>query len=284
MKIGMFMIVWTTQVTSEHEPIIKDLAETGYDGIEVPLFAGTTEDYKAVGKMLDQYNMGSTAVAVIPDESCSPVGPEASQRRAAVEHLSRCIECAAAMGSDAIGGPLAQPLGHFTNEPPTEDERKRAAEVHHEVAEVAAKHNITLCVEPINRFENYMITTMDQAADAVRRVDHPNFQAMYDSFHANIEERDPLDAIRRHGDILKHVHVSENDRGIPGRGHIDFDGLFRTLHEVNYDGWLTIEAFGRVNQEIIAATRVWRDLYDDPVRLYTEGYRTIHDGWQRTAK
>jgi D-psicose/D-tagatose/L-ribulose 3-epimerase len=68
---------------------------------------------------------------------------------------------------------------------------------------------------------------------------------MYDTFHANIEEKHPIEAIgaiRRH---LSHVHIAENDRGTPGRGHIDFAAAFRALKGSGYDGWLTIEAFGR---------------------------------------
>jgi D-psicose/D-tagatose/L-ribulose 3-epimerase len=283
MKIGIFMILWTAHVTEEHEPILEKLAETGYDGVEIPLFEGDVDEYEKLGKLLKKHGLGSTGVAVMPDEAHSPVSPDANNRGGAVEHLTRSLECAAALGADAVAGPLQQPLGAFTGEGPTEDEKKRAAEVHREAAEVAAKHNVMMCVEPINRFENYMITTMAQAAEAVQRVNHPNFTSMYDSFHANIEEQQPAESVRKHGNIIGHVHISENDRGIPGRGHIDFPELFRALHEINYDGWLTIEAFGRVNKEILAATRIWRDLYESPEALYTEGYQLIRDLWNKTG-
>jgi D-psicose/D-tagatose/L-ribulose 3-epimerase len=102
---------------------------------------------------------------------------------------------------------------------------------------------------------------------------------MYDTFHANIEEKDPIAAIKTLGRHLFQVHVSENDRGTPGRGHIDFKAVFRKLKAEGFDRWITIESFGRALPELAAATRVWRDLAPTPTQVYREGYRLIRDGW-----
>jgi D-psicose/D-tagatose/L-ribulose 3-epimerase len=113
-------------------------------------------------------------------------------------------------------------------------------------------------------------------------VDHPNVLGMYDTFHANIEEKDPIGAIAAIASHrLGHVHVSENDRGTPGKGHIDFAATFAALRATGYDGWITIEAFGRSLPALAAATRVWRDLSASPQEVYVEGFRTIRDGWDR---
>lgn len=112
-------------------------------------------------------------------------------------------------------------------------------------------------------------------------VDHPAIQGMYDTFHANIEETDPIGAIKEIRPHLIHVHISENDRGAPGRGHVPWAATFKALKTSGYDGWLTIEAFGRGLPELAAATRVWRDFAESPEAIYREGFRTIKNGWRR---
>jgi D-psicose/D-tagatose/L-ribulose 3-epimerase len=121
---------------------------------------------------------------------------------------------------------------------------------------------------------------MTDLAAYLDAVGHPNVSGMYDTFHANIEEKDPIMAIADVRHHLSHVHISENDRGTPGRGHIDFPATFRALKGSGYDGWLTIEAFGRALPPLAAATRVWRDFFPSPTEVYREGYRVIHNGWK----
>jgi D-psicose/D-tagatose/L-ribulose 3-epimerase len=104
---------------------------------------------------------------------------------------------------------------------------------------------------------------------------------MYDTFHANIEEKEPVGSIARFAKAVEHVHISENDRGTPGRGHVDFAGVFKGLKAIGYDGWLTIEAFGRGLKELAAATKVWRDFFPDPKQVYEEGFVVIRDGWAK---
>jgi D-psicose/D-tagatose/L-ribulose 3-epimerase len=111
----------------------------------------------------------------------------------------------------------------------------------------------------------------------------PNFKAMFDTFHANIEEADLAASIRTHRGIITHVHISENNRGVPGRGHVDWKGVFRTLRSTGYDNWLTIEAFGRVLPAFAAATRIWRDIFESPEALYTDGIKFIRAQWDAAA-
>ena len=114
-------------------------------------------------------------------------------------------------------------------------------------------------------------------------VEHPAVQGMYDTFHANIEETDPIKAIRTIRRHMIHVHISENDRGIPGKGHIDWPATYRALRAAKYDGWLTIEAFGRSLPALAAATRVWRDFFPNPESVYRQGIKNIRKGWAQAA-
>jgi D-psicose/D-tagatose/L-ribulose 3-epimerase len=136
-------------------------------------------------------------------------------------------------------------------------------------------------LEPLNRFEAHLLNTVEQSVRYAQRVNDPGFGILYDTFHANIEEKDPIAALRQlHATgRLRHIHISENDRGTPGRGHAKIRETIVALKELGYDDWLTIEAFGRGVPELAAATRVWRDFFLDPEQVYTEGYRLIRESW-----
>ncbi len=279
MKIGFCMLLWTTGVTEAHRPILEDLKATGYDGVEIPIFDGSPDDFSALGKMLDEIGLGRTGISVIPTEDKNPLSEDAGARQAAVDYLNYCIDCTAALGASAIGGPLHQTLGHFSGTGPTDEERARARDVHRAVGEHAQANSVTIALEAVNRFETYFVTTMDQLSAYVASVDHPNIQAMYDTFHANIEETDPVAAFTRNAGCVRHVHISENDRGVPGRGHVPWAETFKAIKASGYDGWLTIESFGRGLPELAAATRVWRDFAESPEAVYKDGYTHIRNGW-----
>jgi D-psicose/D-tagatose/L-ribulose 3-epimerase len=140
---------------------------------------------------------------------------------------------------------------------------------------------VKLVIEAVNRFETYFVNTMHDLAAYLDLVDHPAVTGMYDTFHANIEEADPIAAFTRNKRHLSYVHISENDRGVPGRGHVPWADTFKAIKRSGYDGWLTIEAFGRGLPELAAATRVWRDFSEGPDAVYREGFRTIREGWDR---
>ena len=279
MKIGFCMLLWTTSVDESHKPIIEDIKATGYDGVEVPMFDGTPDDYAAIGKMLDGLGLERTAVSIVPTLEQNPLSAEAADRTRAVEYLKWVVDCTAALGADGVGGPLHQTLGHFSGKGPTDDERAGAREIHREVGDYAQANGVIIALEAVNRFESYFVTTMSELCAYTRSVNHPAIKAMYDTFHANLEEADPVAAYTRNAADVVHVHISENDRGVPGRGHVPWAETFRAIKASGYDNWLTIEAFGRTLPDLAAATRVWRDFAESPKAYYRDGYRCIRDGW-----
>jgi D-psicose/D-tagatose/L-ribulose 3-epimerase len=277
-KIGFSALLWTTGVSSKDAKILKDLKKIGYDGVEVPIFAGKPKDFAKLGLMLDDIGLERTSITVIP-RGKDPLSPDRKERAAAADHQKWVVDCSAAMGSAAIGGPLTQPLGHFTEKPPTDTERKRCRDVHRIVGDYAREHGVTLVIEAVNRFETYFANTMDDLGRYLDMVDHPNVKAMYDTFHANIEETDPIAAYTRNVRHVAYIHISENDRGVPGRGHVPWKETFKAIKKSGYDGWLTIESFGRGLPELAAATRVWRDFAESPEAVYRDGYKFIRKNW-----
>jgi D-psicose/D-tagatose/L-ribulose 3-epimerase len=278
MKTGMNLLLWTTHVTEEHFPIIAKLKKAGFDGVEIPIFEGDVDHYKRVRKELDNLGLACTTVGLMTPEA-NPISPEANLREAAVERFKRLLEWTATLKGEIMAGPFHSPLGVFSGAGPTEEEKKRAADVLHQAAEIARSARVTLAIEYLNRFECYFLTTAADTRALVKRVNHPNFRMMYDTFHANIEEKNIADAIAGVADSFVHVHISENDRGTPGTGHVQWDETFRALRKAKYDNWLVIESFGRALPALAAATKVWRDLFPAAEEVYTQGLRFMKEKW-----
>ena len=279
MKVGMNLLLWTAFVTEEHFPILEKIKKTGYDGVEIPLFDGDAEHYKKIKKELDNLGLGCTAVTVVNAET-NPISPDASIRKAALDRIKWALDMTSVMGGDLLAGPYHSALGVFSGQPPTADERKRAVEVLTQAADHAQKVNVKIAIEYLNRFECYFLTNAMDAKNLVREINHPYFGTMYDTFHANIEEKNISQAIASMEDTYIHVHISENDRGTPGSGHVHWDETFKALRKAKYDGWLTIEAFGRALPDLAAATKIWRDMFPSPEDVYGNGFKFIKEKWE----
>jgi len=281
MKLGFNMLLWTPHVTAAHEKILKALKQTGYDGVEIPMFEGTPEHYARVGEMCDRIGLERTVVSVIGPGGKNPLSPDKAQQKAAGDYAKWVIDCSSALGAATIGGPMHSEHGYFSGSPATTAERKRALSFHRRAGDYAAKKNVRFSLEALNRFESYFITTMKDLAEYLDEVDHPAIKGMYDTFHSNIEEKDPVAAVKDIKRHMIHVHISENDRGTPGKGHVPWAQTYKALRAAKYDGWLTIEAFGSSMPALAAATRVWRDFFPNPEEVYKLGYRNMKQGWAK---
>jgi D-psicose/D-tagatose/L-ribulose 3-epimerase len=279
MKIGMCMFLWTTHVTREHEALLRDIKATGFDGVEIPIFEGAPDDYADLGRLLDEIGLERTTVAAMGDPAMGLISDDAAARKAGIKQVMWIIDCTAALGADTVSGPLHSTLGYFSGEGPSKAEWSRAVEALKAIGPYSADKGVTIGLEALNRFECYLVNTMDDLSRLVDDVGHPNIKAMYDTFHANIEEADPIGAFTRNLRNIVHVHISENDRGVPGRGNIPWKETFAAIRNSGYDGWLTIEAFGRGLPDLAAATKVWRDFSESPEAVYRDGYRHISRSW-----
>ncbi len=279
MKLGFDLLLWTTHVTEQHWPILDRLKATGYDGAEIPMFEGEVAHYRRLGQRLRDAGLASTGIGVMSGGNA--ISPDKAAREGALDHLKWLIDCTEAIGGDVCAGPFHQPLGEFSGRGPTADEVKWCAEVHKEAARYAASAGITLAVEPLNRFECYFLNTMEQATELARLVDEPNYGYLFDTFHTNIEENDVPALIAKTIHAIRHVHITENNRGVPGAGHIDFASIFSALKHAGWDGWLTVEAFGSALPDLAAATKIWRPLFAREEDVYEGGYKLMREGWAK---
>lgn len=275
MKIGMNLLLYTTQPDESIFPTCEKLKEMGYDGLEWPLFELEKKTAKKIRKFNETNALdASTVVAFGP--GLNPLSEEKSERKAALTYLKSRIELTAEMGAQLLCGPFVQPLGHFTGTGPTKDEFERCVEYLQKAADFAAEHEVTLVLEYLNRFEIYFVNTAADAVKVCQAVDRPNFKTMVDSFHANIEERNFYDPVITAKPYLAHIHISENDRGIPGAGNnIRWDDFFRGIKDSGYDGYLTIEAFSSFLPDLAGAAKIWRPLFKSPDDVCSQGIAFI---------
>ena len=281
MLLGFNMLLWSTHVTEQHFPLFAGIKRAGFDGVELPIFEGTPDHFRTVGRAIRDNGLRATAVTVIPDAERSCTSADSAVRSASLDRLKWAIDCLAAAGGETLCGPFYQPLGVFTGEPPTKAERANVVSVHKGAAAYAARHNIKLSVEPLNRFECYVLNTVADSANVVRQVNEHNYGLLYDTFHANIEEKDPVGVIAPNIAQINHVHFSENDRGTPGKGHVPWAATMKALKQSGYDGWCVIEAFGRALPDLAAATRVWRDFFPNRDEVYQFGGKFLREEWAK---
>ncbi|MBT8305889.1 MAG: sugar phosphate isomerase/epimerase [Maribacter sp.] len=276
MKIGMNMLVWTAHVTQEHYPIIDTLKETGFDGIELFLGAGDSKQYSGHGRHFSEMELGVTCVTCLTPET-NIASPKKEFREAGLDQLKWAVDMCSELNAEVLCGPYHSTNSLFTGKPPTADEKKWSTEILRKVAEYALPSGLILTPEALNRFECYLYNTMEDLTSLVEQIDSPNLGAMYDTHHAHIEEKSQSNAIKLIAPYLKHVHISENDRGTPGSGLVHWNDVFTALKEINYDGWLTIEAFSRLDPDFANAINVWRD-FSPAVEIYTKGLQFIKKG------
>lgn len=260
MKYGMNMLLWTSDVTEEHYPLLENLKQWGYDGVELPVFDMDKSKFAKLGKKLDAIGLGRTAVTVCTDAE-NPISSSAKIRKAGLSRLKKAIDMCAASGCTHLCGPIHSALGTFSGSGPTDSEWKWGLDTLTKAADHAKANDVTLVVEYLNRFECYFLTNAADDARFCREANHPNLKMMYDTFHANIEEKNLAAAMQSCWDQVVHVHISENDRSTPGEGHVDWETTFQMLKTLKYDGWLMVEAFGLALPALAAATKIWRRMF-----------------------
>lgn len=282
MKFGVNTFIWSAGIDGELLDRFPAIRRAGFDGVELPMIRPERVPLGEVRRSLADHDLDCTFCSVLPRE-LSAISDDAAVRQKTREHLAECVRVAAEAGARMVAGPLYSPVGYLPGRRRTEDEWQRAVECYQWLGETLESHDVTIAVEPLNRFETYFLNT---AADAVRfagEVGHPNVGILFDTFHANIEEKDVAAALISVAGCLKHFHACENDRGTPGSGHVDWAGVFQAMEEAQYGGWVTIESFGFALGELSAAASIWRDLAPTAESIAFDGVKFLKRGLELQA-
>lgn len=270
MKIAVNALLWTTSFDEHYFSLLPELRAHGFDGFEVPVFSPAKIDAAPIRRVLESNGLECLVCAILP-QHLNPIDPNVSVRKQAAQHLRDCIELSAELGARRMGGPVYAPVGYLTKLRRTEEEWAWGIECLQSLGETLERFDVELAIEPLNRFETFFLNTASDTARFCSEIADPRIGVLLDTFHTNIEEKDVAESFESTGSYLKHVHVCENDRGIPGTGHVDFQGISRALRSIHYEGWLTIESFGFGHKELSAAAAIWRDLAPTPESIAFEG-------------
>ncbi len=274
MKFGVNTFIWRSSFEVSCLPLLERIREMGFDGVEVPLIGADDLGDKAVREGLAESGLACTICSVLP-EGLSAISDDRQVRERTRDHMLGHIETAAEIGARVIAGPLYSPVGYLPGRRRTQAEWDNAVEFYQSLGRELEAHDVTIAIEPLNRFETYFLNTTADAAELCREIGEPRVGILFDTFHANIEEKNPTAACRFAVPFLKHVHVSENDRGTPGTGHVDWNGLFSVLADCGYNEWVTIESFGFSLGALSAAASIWRDLAPTPESIASDGIRFL---------
>lgn len=266
----MNLLLWGTDVDESLFPVLEKIKEIGFDGVEVPIFNTNPEQWYAWRKKLDQLGLERVCDTFCGAET-NLISHSVEVREAGLKFLKECVDCAMILGSDKLMGPFHGGLGIFTGKPATTEEWYFAVEAIQELADYADSLGITLCLEYLNRFELLITSCIDELIRFVDDVNRPNVKIMFDTFHANIEEKNMADAIKKAGDKIDFIQLSENDRSTPGKGNVDWAGAFQGIKDIDYQGVLSIEAFGPK----LPAANIWRKMYESEEQLMREGLEFI---------
>jgi len=272
-RFGMNLLLWTDSFTlAKDRPLMDKVIDMGFDGLEIPVFAGMTiEQAKEIGAYLAERNIPSSALAIFTPDSANPVSPDKKLRDGAVEAFKLYIDCAKALGSDILVGPFSQGLGYFSGERPTKQEWEWSIDTAKRYCEYAGKQGIKVAIEPLNRFELFMLNTVEDGVRYVKDIGMEHVGLLFDTHHANVEELSISGALEYALPHTNHIHISENNRGIPGTGHACGKEVFDVIKNGNYSGWLTIEAFNEGAPSLQGPLHLWRTFAPSDDELARQG-------------
>lgn len=261
--IGLSSFVLDTPFTDKSLALLPGVRELGYDLVEVSLAEPDSVDARKLGVAATRCGLGLRIAGNFgPGRSISSADEQ--ERAVGLRYLLACLDVAAEAGADMVTGPMYSAVGTSGLLGPStrREALERAAEALQHAAVRADALNLRLALEPLNRFENNLINTVDQGLALCKAVDSDRVGLALDTFHMNIEEKDLDGAIAVAGTQIFSFQASENDRGTPGSGHLPWPAIFAALHSAQYQGPVIVESFGRQSLELVNALSLWRPVAD----------------------
>ncbi|MCD6384346.1 sugar phosphate isomerase/epimerase [Candidatus Sumerlaeota bacterium] len=270
LKYAVHAYSWVTSWSNESLYLIDHCKELGLDLIEIPLMEIRGVDPESIRKRLDEIGLGVVTSTVLKEET-DITSDEPVVRKRGVEYLKECVEKTAEMGGEVFSGVIYSAIGRKLSGKPEKKHWEWSAEALKEVAQYAQKFNLRLGLEPVNRYETFLINTAEQALQLIEMIGESNVGVHLDAYHMNIEENDFYEATKKVCHLLCHYHLSESHRGIPGTGTVDWEGIYRALGECNYQGVVGLESFVEVSDAMREATCIWRELAPNSDELIKRG-------------
>lgn len=273
--IGVNTWVWVSPLTDEGLAVLAPkIAAWGFDVVELPVERPGDWNPEKAAALLGELGLKASVVLTMPPGreliDASPQTVALTQ-----DYLRHCVDVAVSVAAPAVSGPAYSSVGR-TWAMSERERRARYAELGENLRPVlayAAERGVKIAVEPLNRYETSVINTVEQALEALP----DDCGLALDTYHMNIEEKDPQRAVRVAGARIAHVQVCGTDRGTPGEDHFDWPGFAAALRDVGYQGPLVIESFTADNTTIATAASIWRPLAVSQDALATDGLAFLRD-------
>jgi D-psicose/D-tagatose/L-ribulose 3-epimerase len=261
MRLGINTFLYTSPFTTKSVKLFPQFKKWGFQTVEIPIEAPEHIDPAKVKAAAARHGLAIGSV-------CACMGPgrdfrgTAAEQRTAMKYCKALVNQAAILGCPRIIGPIYSVVGKADAVEPKQQKKEFKLVVKNlkALAKYAASKRITLCIEPLNRFETDFLNTTDQCLKLIKAVGAKNVKAHLDTFHMNIEEKNQAAAIKKAGKLLAHFHACGSDRGTPGGDHIDWKPIVRALKSIGYKGDVVIESFTTDVKVIARAAAIWRKI------------------------
>lgn len=276
MKFGINTFLFASPFTTESVALFPQFKAWGFDSVEIALEDASHIDPVAVKKALDENGLECSTI-------CAALGPgrdlrgTEEEQQASLAYMKGVLDVMPILGCKSLIGPLYSSVGRAEYTPAEEyqEQWKLAVKNLKILAEHAEKLGLRLGIEPLNRYETDFINTCDQALKLIADIDNSAAFVHLDTFHMNLEEKDPAKAILKAGDKLTLLHASGSDRGTPGNDQINWDKIAAALKEINFQGDVVIESFTPEVKIIAKAASIWRDMEPSKEDIAAKGIQFL---------
>jgi D-psicose/D-tagatose/L-ribulose 3-epimerase len=284
-KWGIHSLLWTERFDANPEPVAKKAKAFGFDGIEIYVAPSQIDSFDkgSVKRALQDSNLECIGCTCL-DKDTDVTSPDEAVRKRGIDHLQKSAELFSDLGGKLFSGVTYGAWGKLTGTGPTEEEWNHSAESLKTACRLIRDTGVTIGLEPANRFETYVLNTAADAVRLAKQVNEPNIGVHLDTFHMNIEEKSPYDAIVNTNQLLRYVHLCENDRGIAGTGNINWDRVFEALSTIGYDKWITLESFTQDIKSVAASTAIWRKVAPSADAIASDGLKFLKSMREKHTK
>lgn len=270
LRYAVHAYAWTSSWSNGTLGLIDRAARLGFDVIEIPLMELDLVDPKAIRRKAADAGIG-VCTSTACSEATDPTGEHEETRARGIAYLKACVRATTEMGASVFTGVIYSAIGRRLSQAPGPQYWRWAGDALGQTARYARDLGVTVGIEPVNRYESFLVNTCEQAIGLREAVGEPNVGVHLDAYHMNIEESDFHNVTKRAAPFLCHYHLSESHRGTPGTGLVDWNGIYRALSEVKYSGLVGLESFCEVSGAMAAATCIWRTLAPSSDRLLSDG-------------
>lgn len=274
MKIGIHLSVFTENWNDDVLPFVSLVKEIGYDSVEIPLMDPYNIDVAKVKEVLSRNELLVTCGTGLGEQTdITSLNEEI--RRNGINHVKKCIDICAELGSKTLNGVVHSPWGLLVPREEYKNQRVKGIESLNELAKYCEEKNVSLCLEMLNRYESSYLNTFEDGITVINEVGSDFIKLHCDTFHSNIEEKDLYGMVDKYVTHIGHVHFADNHRGTPGTGQIQFDRIVQSLKNGNYDNHIVVEVFVKPNCQAGNDVNVWREIETDSITMAKDSYKYI---------